>query len=57
MSPLIYLDYAIDSTLTFESATPITGTDFQLKFGIGDIRALVLEATVEASVYKMYYLG
>lgn len=51
------LDYAIDRTLVFESANAIVGSEFKIKFNWGNYLALVVQATVDGSLFKIYRLA
>lgn len=49
------LDYMMDRSLVFESATPVT--DLTLVFPLGLFNGLLMQATVEGVLYKMYYFS
>ena len=49
------LDYALDKTLEFETASPITANQFTTRLARGIFNGLLAQATVEGSLYKIYY--
>ena len=49
------LDFALDRTLVFETPSPVTPNQFTLRFTWGIFNGLLLQATVESSLYKVYY--